>query len=189
MLVAAHADARDWASYESDLQGRRVTLREVLAAQTHFVRGSLDEADSLIAKRARVDPSFIALVRRCKRDDIPVIVLSSGIQPLIERALAREGIGCVPVYANDVVPSADGWVMRFRDQSDNGHDKAAAVRALQQEGYRVVFVGDGHSDFDAGLTADVCFAKRGRALERFLKRQGAAYEPFNTFAEVEAALS
>lgn len=188
MLVAAHANARDWASYEDDLQGRRVSLREVLAAQTHFVRGSLDDADALVARRAHVDPSFVTLVRRCKRDGIPIVVLSSGIQPLIERALAREGISDVPVYANDVDPSSDGWTMRFRDESDNGHDKAAAVRALQRDGYRVVFVGDGHSDFDAGLTADVCFAKRGHALERFLQSRGATYEPFSTFAEVEAAL-
>ncbi len=188
MLVAAHADARDWASYESDLQGKRLTLRDVLAAQTRFVRGSLDDADALVARRAHVDPSFVALVRHCKRENVPVLVLSSGIAPLIQRALAREGIRDVPIYANDVVASPDGWTMRFRDESDNGHDKAAAVRALQRDGYTVIFVGDGHSDFDAALAADVCFAKRGHALERFLQQRGAGYEPFSTFAEVEAAL-
>lgn len=185
MLVAAHADARDWASYENDLQGRRVTLRDVLAAQTRFVRGSLDDADALVARRARVDPSFVDFARRCERKGIPLTVLSSGIQPLIERALAREDLGDVPVVANDVVPSSDGWEMVFRDDSDNGHDKASAVRALQAQGYRVIFAGDSHSDFDAALAADVRYAKRGDPLERFLKQRDAIYKPFTTFAEID----
>lgn len=185
MLVAAHADARDWASYESDLQGKRVTLRDVLAAQTRFVRGSLDDADALVARRAHVDPSFVEFAKRCKREGIPLTILSSGIQPLIERALAREDLRDVPVIANDVVPSSDGWEMVFRDGSDNGHDKTAAVRALQAQGYRVIFAGDSHSDFDAALVADVRYAKRGDPLERFLKQRGVAYKPFASFNEIK----
>jgi HAD superfamily phosphoserine phosphatase-like hydrolase len=184
VLVAAHADARDWASYDDDLHRRRMTLRDVLAAQTRFVRGSLDDADALVARRARVDPSFVALVHRCKRDGIPVIVLSAGIQPLIERALAREGLDDVPVRANDVITSPDGWTMIFRDDSDNGHDKAAEVRALQQRGYRVIFIGDSHSDFDAALVADETYAKRGDPLERFLQQRHAKYTPFTSFEEI-----
>lgn len=166
-----------------------MTLRDVLAAQTHFVRGSLDDADALVAARANVDSTFVAFAKRCKRDGIPLYVLSSGIAPLIERALAREGLGDVPVYANDVVTSPDGWTMIFRDDSDNGHDKAAAVRALRKEGYRVIFIGDSHSDFDAALVADKAYAKRGDPLERFLKERRAPYTPFASFDEISLAVS
>ena len=55
----------------------------------------------------------------------------------------REVIRGVPVLANEVTPDAGGWMMHFRDDSANGHDKAAAVRAAAADEKTVAYVGDG----------------------------------------------
>ena len=78
--------------------------------------------------------------------------------------------------------------MSFRDDSEYGHDKALAVRAAASRGLRTVFIGDGVSDFEAAQAADDRFAKRGKALERFLRERGIPHAVFTDFAEVEAAL-
>ena len=165
-----------------------MSLRDVLAAQAHFVRGTLDEADLVLARSTRIDPSFKPFVERCKREGVKLTIVSSGIAPLIERALARNGLRGVPVLANQVTPEADGWVMHFRDESANGHDKAAAVRAAAAGEKTVAYVGDGYSDYDGALEAQVRFAKRGRSLECFLRERGVPFTPFTSFAEVEQAL-
>ncbi len=165
-----------------------MSLRDVLAAQALCVRGSLDEAELVLAESTRIDPSFKPFVERCKREGTRLTIVSSGIAPLIERALARNGLPGVPVLANEVSTGADGWVMHFRDDSENGHDKAAAVRAASAEGNLVVYAGDGYSDYDAALAARIRFAKRGRSLEHFLRDRGEPFTPFSSFAEVEEAL-
>jgi 2-hydroxy-3-keto-5-methylthiopentenyl-1-phosphate phosphatase len=165
-----------------------MSLRDVLAAQAHFVRGTIEEADLVLAESTRIDPAFKPFVERCRREGVKLTIVSSGIAPLIERALARNGVRGVPVLANEVSPEAGGWVMHFRDDSENGHDKAAAVRAAAADGKTVAYVGDDFSDYDGALEAQIRFAKRGRSLERFLLERGVPFTPFTSFSEVEEAL-
>jgi 2-hydroxy-3-keto-5-methylthiopentenyl-1-phosphate phosphatase len=188
VLVDTCATPEDWARYRAHLRKGSMSLRDELTVQAGFIRLSLDEADALLAVHSRVEPSFVRFVERCEREGIPVTILSAGIGSLSARALARAGIGRLSLLSNDAIPSPKGWQMVFRDASDNGFDKAASVRALQSEGNAVTFVGDGYSDFDAAVAADVRFAKRDHALARFLKLKGVEFTPFSSFTEIERAL-
>jgi HAD superfamily phosphoserine phosphatase-like hydrolase len=188
VLVRAYAGEDVWQWHEDRLRSGIATLRETLGAQAGHVRCTLDEAEALLARETRFDPAFAAFARRCAKQSAPLTILSSGIQPLIERALAREGLAHLDVRANGVDASPAGWVMTFRDASANGHDKTAEVAAAASAGERTVFVGDGHSDFDAALAADVRFAKRGRALERYLRERRVPFTPFDSFATIEREL-
>jgi HAD superfamily phosphoserine phosphatase-like hydrolase len=188
VLVSRSTAPQDWEIFGDHLDGATMSLRHVLAAEAKLMRWSLDDADAILASETRIDPTFAPFVARCEREGASVTILSSGIEPLIQRALARNGVGHVRLLANDVVVSPNGWTMTFRDASDNGHDKALAVRALRAEGMRVVYVGDGHSDFDAALASDVVFAKRGRSLEVFLREKGVPFTPFQSFAQIDRAL-
>lgn len=186
VLVRHFAGPERWAELETRLHDGTMTLREVLAAQAHFVQGSVDEADALLDQAAHVDATFPHFVARCEQARIPLTIVSSGIAPLIERALARYDLS-VNVLANELEITPGGWVMQFRDSSANGHDKAAAVLRARERG-AVAYAGDGYSDFDAALAADYRFAKRGRSLERYLMEKGVPFTPFSSFTEVEAAL-
>ncbi len=188
VLVRTYAGAHLWDELEARLEAGSMSLRDVLSAQAAHIRVSLDEADTLLAARTRFDPAFAAFVRACEAHAIPVTVLSSGIQPLIERAFARNDLAHVRVLANEIVPAADGWRFLFRDDSDNGHDKAAAVARARDAGAKTIFVGDGPSDYDAALIADRRFAKTGRGLERFLRERGVPFTAFASFTTVTDAL-
>ena len=165
-----------------------MTLREVLAAQARFVTISLDDADAYLANKARFDPSFKPFVEAAEACGANVTILSSGVEPLIQRALQRNGVAHVRALANDVRVSAGGWEMLFRDASDNGHDKRAHVLAAANAGDSTVYIGDGFSDYDAAVAADRRFAKRGRALETYLRERGIPFTPFTHFDEVQRAL-
>lgn len=186
--MRAYAGAHVWDEFERKLAAGAMTLRDVLAAQASHVRVPLDEADAMLASRTHFDPTFASFVECCRIHGYDLTVLSSGVQPLIERAFARNGLSHVPVLANGIDASSEGWRFRFRDDSDNGHDKAAAVRAARERGARTVYIGDGPSDFEAAVTADRRFAKRGRGLERYLTEQAVEFFSFRHFMEIEALI-
>lgn len=187
-LVVTCESEDAWRHYESQLTSGAISVRDALEAQARLIRGTVDEVDRLLAHSVRFDPAFAPFVRRCRSQGIALVVLSSGIGELIRRAMVRNDLAEVEVRANDADVSPQGWTMRFADESDNGHDKAAAVRAFQGDGARVVFIGDGISDFDAALAADVRFARAGRSLERFLRKKNVEFTSFSSFAQIERAL-
>jgi 2,3-diketo-5-methylthio-1-phosphopentane phosphatase len=176
-----------WDAVDAELMSGRRTLRDVLAYQASRITKSETEALAFVAATAMVDPAFAPFVCTARAHGAEVRVLSSGVAPIIRATLAQAGVE-VPVHANSVDFAGNGWTMDFLDASDNGHDKAAAVRAAREAGIPTVFVGDGVSDFTAAHEADRCFAKAGRALEIYCRDNGIACTTFRSFSEIESAL-
>lgn len=183
-LVRAVAGDAAWEAIDGPLVAGRITLREALAQQAATVRLSRAETLTFMETHARVDPAFGPFVDAVRAHGGTIRVVSSGIAPVIHDALARAGVE-VDVIANDVDFAPAGWTMSFVDPSDNGHDKAAHVRAARARGERTVYIGDGISDFEAALEAGQRFAKKGRALEAYCRARGVECEPFESFAEIE----
>jgi 2-hydroxy-3-keto-5-methylthiopentenyl-1-phosphate phosphatase len=186
-LVRAAAGDAAWRDIDDELVAGRMTLRDALARQAALVRFTKAEALAFLEANAIVDPTFASFVACVRAHGGAVRVVSSGVASIIRAALERAGVE-VPVLANDVDYAADGWTIAFIDDSANGHDKAAHVRAAQAAGETTVFVGDGISDFAAAEIADRVFAKKDRALEQYCSERGIAYTPFTSFAQIERAL-
>ncbi len=177
-----------WQQLEDQLAEGSLALREMLSIHASYMRISIAEADAILTQRVAFDASFSDFVAECERHMIPVAVLSSGVAALIACAMGRNGLARVELLASDVAIEPQGWVFRHRDESANGHDKAATVRRAQAAGHKVVFIGDGVSDYAAALAADLRFAKRGRPLEGFLRERQIPFTAFTTFTQVQAAL-
>ena len=70
-----------------------------------------------------MDPGFAAFYDWTLKNNVPVIILSSGMEPII-RALLAKFIGSkaegIPIVSNEVDISSDGsWQIIFRDESRN----------------------------------------------------------------------
>ena len=187
MLVRSVAGDDTWQQFEDELALGAMTLRDVLAREASMIRMPAAEALAFLAVHATVDPAFAPFVRSARAHGAAVSVVSSGLRQIIVPALERAGVD-VPVFANDVDFDPGGWTKTFLDGSDNGHDKAARVRAARARGARTVYAGDGVSDFEAALEADRRYAKKGRDLERYCRERGIACTSFASFDEIERAL-
>jgi 2-hydroxy-3-keto-5-methylthiopentenyl-1-phosphate phosphatase len=176
-----------WSAIDGELEGGGLTVRAALTRQAALLRTTLDEADALLRSRVRFDPAFAAFTRQCLDYGMSLVIVSSGAAPLIRFALERAGLDHVPLVANEIDVTPDGWRIRFRDHSPNGTDKVSLVRAARERGERTVFIGDGISDVDAARIADVRYAKAGRSLELLLAAAGLPFVTFRSFAELDPA--
>ena len=160
--------------------GRELTLHEVIALEFESIRAPLAEVVEWVRKNVRLRAGFVEFARTRR----PLIV-SSGFHELIEPVLERKGLE-LEMVANRLDPRPDGWRALFRTEERcpvcGEPCKRSDVSGLD----RFVFVGDGVSDRCVSLAADRVFARAG--LTEFLAAKGAAFEPFEDFYDVDAAL-
>ena len=132
----------------------------------------------------KLDPYFKDFYQWARANGIPVVVLSSGMVPII-RALLIHLVGPeaeeIEIVANDVQDKPGmskeqkgGWTIKFHDDSGFGHDKSLAIRPYQEhiaklpenERPTLLYAGDGVSDLSAARETDLLFAKKGHGLYR-----------------------
>jgi 2-hydroxy-3-keto-5-methylthiopentenyl-1-phosphate phosphatase len=81
---------------------------------------SFEECKQILVENVSLDPGFKTFYDWCLQNDIPVIVLSSGMTPII-RVLLEELVGPsvdnIEIVANDVRDKPDGtWEIVFHDE-------------------------------------------------------------------------
>lgn len=176
-LVAAVHDLGDPSVYEREFD----SYGEALAAEIATLRVTADEAARWAIEHVEVRAGFHELVDRFD----PVIV-SSGLPQLILPVLGREGVE-LDVRSNFALPSSDGWHVRFRHEGPCPVCGDRCKRRSLPDEHPLVLVGDGFSDRCASLACERVFARD--SLARYLEDEGVAFEPFDTLADVAAALS
>jgi 2-hydroxy-3-keto-5-methylthiopentenyl-1-phosphate phosphatase len=154
---------------------------ESLTAEVETIRASAGEVEAWAAASVVVRPGLHELVERYR----PVIV-SSGLPQLIRPVLEREGLE-VELRCNDAEPLPGGWRLHFRDEVPCPVCGDMCKRRSLPAGRPLVYAGDGISDRCAARAADRIFARGWLAGD--LSAAGVAHEPFETLADVAAALS
>lgn len=154
-----------------------------------------NECISLLVENIKLDPYFKDFLEWAIPQNIPVVVLSSGMVPII-KALLDHLVGPdmaahLQIVANDVkakpgksIDEENGWDLVFHDDSGFGHDKSLTLRpyAKLAEDKRptMFYAGDGVSDLSAAKETDLLFAKHGKDLVTFCVRENI---PFTTFQD------
>ncbi|KAG9778851.1 Polyol phosphate phosphatase PYP1 [Exophiala dermatitidis] len=145
-----------------------------------------------------LDPYFKEFMVWAREHDVPVIVLSSGMIPVLEtllrHLLGEDLMSDIEIVANEVQLRApgnsldvpDGWTIKFHDDSGFGHDKSLTIRPYAdaiakmppQERPTLLYAGDGVSDLSAARETDLLFARAGQDLVTWCEKEGI---PFTTF--------
>lgn len=189
---------------------RAAIMKEILVEKVTFRDGFQDMLDTwnmpfsrvlqILSENIKLDPHFKNFMTWARANDVPVVVLSSGMVPvirtLLKQLVGEELIKEIEIIANEtrVVPpknsldESNGWTIKFHDDSGFGHDKSLAIRPYadaiaklpDNERPTLLYAGDGVSDLSAARETDLLFAKEGRDLVTYCERQGI---PFTTFAD------
>lgn len=162
------------------------------------VTAPFPECVKLLVENIQLDPGFKDFFQWTLQNNVPVVVLSSGMVPII-RALLNKLIGPdsekIEVVANEVKPrpgkkieDENGWDIEFHDASGFGHDKSLTLKPYAQlpENERPVmfYAGDGVSDLSAARESDLLFAKKGKDLVNYCVREEIPFTVFEDFRSI-----
>ncbi|OBA20061.1 hypothetical protein METBIDRAFT_79365 [Metschnikowia bicuspidata var. bicuspidata NRRL YB-4993] len=156
------------------------------------------ECIEYLLNNIQLDPGFKDFYTWCESKGIPVIVVSSGMTPIIHALLqslvGEEAVKNIQIISNDVDidPATGKWKIVYRDPDTGfGHDKSRSIREyLKANGYTaenmppLFYCGDGVSDLSAAKETNLLFAKHGKDLITYCRRENIPYTEFNDFADI-----
>ena len=172
-----------WRDWEDAWEHGRLSALECMRLQVENLRATreavLDFLDGV-----RVDPVFSEILAWAGAHGADVAIVSDSFEPLIRHVLENNGVRAPAIHANALAFEGDRLRPGFphADPACTRSANAKARHLLPYRRRRIVFAGDGRSDLDAALAADVVFAKA--ALARELDARGAAFRPFDTLEPV-----
>jgi len=179
-----------------DILSGKVTFRDAFREMLNSVVAnghSFEECKEALKKNIVLDSGFKNFYQYCKEHDIPVVIISSGMAPLIRAVLSNligdEEAKNIEIVSNDVDIHPDGkWEIKYRHPSSGyGHDKSQAILPYRNlpNPPTVFFFGDGVSDMSAARYADVLFVKQKEDgendLAAFCTREGIPHILFGDF--------
>lgn len=178
-----------WEEIEAEWVAGRIGSRECMAQQAGLLRVSPDVLDTFV-DGLEIDWSFAAFVRLCQRQDVPVTVVSDGLDRTIHRLLHRAGLGGLPVVANHLeFIGGDRWRLSSPHADPSGGCASGTCKCRVTGNLSrplTLLVGDGRSDFCLASQADMVFAKN--SLVGHCRENGIPHQVFDDFSEAVGLL-
>jgi 2,3-diketo-5-methylthio-1-phosphopentane phosphatase len=174
-----------WEVLEQDWRAGRIGSRECMVGQADLLQMTRTELDAHLAG-LWIDHAFPGFVARARELQVPLRIVSDGLDYAIQRILGRYGLADLPLAANHLAPGVPPKVWRLSSPFQaagcrSGTCKCACVAQAQDAGTRTLLIGDGASDFCAADHADFVFAKH-RLIEH-CRAAGIPYMPITGFED------
>ncbi|KAK5633009.1 hypothetical protein RRF57_008723 [Xylaria bambusicola] len=207
-------DSNDWLTdnlgfgVELRRQGNKDVLhngrpfRRAFQEMLDSVTKPFDQCLQLLLENVKLDPAFKEFAAWCRENNVPIVVLSGGMQPIIRALLAHlvgeEEAAVMQIVSNDVKPrpgksinDENGWDIQYHDESPFGHDKSLQIRpyAALQDRPVMFYAGDGVSDLSAAKETDLLFAKAGRDLVTYCEKENIPFTVFNDFSDIHKVVA
>jgi 2-hydroxy-3-keto-5-methylthiopentenyl-1-phosphate phosphatase len=176
-----------WREWEARWVRGEITSQECLARQIELIQA---DRDTLIefAADLPIDEGILALDRRCTEQEVPLTIVSDGLDLLVEAVLRRHGLLHLPVFSNHLRWDDNGRpTLSFpfaQKECDSGAGTCKCSLTLPADPWtsRPVYIGDGRSDQCVSGKMQTVFAKG--TLLVWCEQTGIPCIPFETLAEV-----
>jgi 2,3-diketo-5-methylthio-1-phosphopentane phosphatase len=165
-----------------------MSSRDMLEEEASLARVDQDALDLFLGER-NLDPYFKDFHDFARRRGIEVVIVSDGLDYYVESLLVRHGLGHLDFFANHLqFNGGDGFGVTFPwhnllECTDCGCCKTHHLYRYREQGYFIIYVGDGLSDRCPCETADFVFAKGD--LLAHCREKGIAHVEFDNFRDVE----
>ncbi|EEY17366.1 conserved hypothetical protein [Verticillium alfalfae VaMs.102] len=155
------------------LYGRK-TFREAFQGMMDSIKLPFDQCIATLRANIKLDPGFRDFFHWCRANNVPIVILSGGMRPVI-RSLLEMWLGdeasYIQIVSNDVAPRG-GQSMEIRKYSANPD------RPI------MLYAGDGVSDLSAARETDLLFAKAGKDLVTYCERESVPFVTFQDFTSI-----
>lgn len=173
----------DWRSIEQKADAGEISMDECIVSQFEMLPADLQKWIE-IAERVSVREGFDSFIRKARSRRIDFTCVSAGLLPIIELYKSTRGWN-FEVIAPEIRFKPEGVRVQTVPYSRKYKDfKEHHVREKQEEGKKILYIGDGGSDLNGIVHANLRCVVRGSSLEKILKERRLKFVPFTDFHEI-----
>ena len=163
----------------------KLTIREYIKYGLESLDLTKEEYINTLKNNVKIDDTFQYFLD----NKFNYRIVSAGSNLNVLASLLGNGIEIKEdmIISNNLVFDNDKITVLNTYLDDNayyGVDKGAIVKEFQNNGYRVIYLGDGPSDYEAAKVADYVFARSGTRLVNFCNNNNIEFLEFENFIEV-----
>ncbi len=188
MLLDTFADG-DWRRLYKEHEEGKMSVGRFNTEAFALVKADRQTLVKAAKTGVKIRPGFHKLVACCRRKAFRLLIVSNGLDFYINEILKDMSLGDIEVFAAQTRFSADGLKVQYvgPDGSHLDEDfKDAYVNLFLKEGYRVIYIGNGTSDFPPARQCHYVFATSALLTRCQQTRLGCT--PFTNFNEVVRVL-
>jgi 2,3-diketo-5-methylthio-1-phosphopentane phosphatase len=194
LLLEHFSDDATWQQLRRQSREKTIAFREYQERAFSSTRASREAMVSLVKSRATMRPYFRELWQYCQDRDIPLAIVTVGLDFYVDALLEREGLEEVPRYAVKTSFTHRGITYGYPHTWDGsgastldvcrqwGNCKCSVLGKYRRMGHSIFYVGDGRSDFCPASIADQVFARSH--LAELCREDQMPYTEFEDFQDV-----
>ena len=188
-ILTRFADSQ-WLQIEEEWKEGKIGSAECMRRQIALIRATKQQLDNALDE-VSIDESFIAFSAFCAAQEIPLTVISDGVDYFIRQILSGYELEHLPIMANQLTihsvkdHTAYQLSSPFSSAACSSASGVCKCRAVQSSDMRI-YIGDGRSDFCVSDKPDLVFAK-GK-LAQYCQEKGTPYIPYYDFDDVTRVL-
>ena len=184
MLLDAFAKG-DWRAINKLYSDGKITVGEFNERAFGLVKTTKKTMLDYLKDRVIVRPGFKSFVELCQKKEIRLVIVSNGLDFYIKQILKDIGLAGLEYHAAETRFYSTGLIVRYIGPDGSVVDAGFKDNYVDQylnEGYQVIYIGNGTSDLTAARGCHQVFATES-LLER-CQRTGVTCIPFNSFFEI-----
>lgn len=166
--------------------------KECLVRQFELVDNISEEKIQNFVNSIQIDDYFIDFYKNIRSKNIPLYIVSDGVEYFIKAILAKYGINDLTVFSNSIAFDYEKGkiVSEFPNYShsckkQSGLCKCSVVKKYGQSA-QIIYIGDGASDICVSDKADLLFAKK--TLAAYCDENNISYIKFENFKDINSYL-
>jgi len=190
LLLDAFADG-NWRQLLEDYRGGKITVGAFNRGAFAMVKADKQTLRDFIFanKEAEIRTGFNELLSYCSKKGFKFVIVSNGLDFYIEAVLKDVSIDNIEIYAAQTQFTSDGLKVKYigpdgRQLKDDFKD--AYTELFLGRGYRVVYIGNGISDFPPAKQAHHIFATGD--LLTYCREKNLNFTPFDDLNDVVRGL-
>jgi len=188
MMLDAFAGG-NWRQLFRDYEEARITVGDFNTKAFSMVKADRESLLGVVMGKVKVRPGFHELLAYCRRKGFRFVIVSNGLDFYIDNILTNIGMADLEVFAAQTRFNPEGLKVQYIGPDGSYLDtdfKVAYVNSFLNEGYRIIYMGNGTSDFPPAQKSYHVFAT-GALLEH-CKEANLSCTPFTDFNEVVKVL-
>jgi 2,3-diketo-5-methylthio-1-phosphopentane phosphatase len=177
----------NWRLYDTYLERGDITLEECIQKQMAMLTVPKQQILKMLINIVSLRSHFKELLYFCRVNRIPFIIVSGGLDFVITHILKKYTISKgVKVHSGKTHFTKEGIQFKFPQLKDpkSIDFKEDLVKYYRIKGFKVFFIGNGISDYNAVRNADFSFVIEKSKLSRLCKEEELPHQDFNDFQTI-----